>query len=80
MSTQFRAEGLSSYVTYEINIRAANEFTEFQAGETSGFGGPFRNRTLEGGMHVCVCVCARVDVWMCVCVCGCVRVDVWMCP
>ena len=59
MSTQFRAEGLSPYLDYEFNIRAANEFTEFQVGETDGFGGPSRIRTLEGGMHVCGCVRVR---------------------
>ena len=62
MTTQFRAEGLSPYVNYEINIRAANEFTEFVLGN-SGFGaGPTtpnsRIRTLEGG--VCVCVQWRI--------------------
>ena len=50
MSTQFHAESLNPYLEYEINIRAANEFTEFQVGETVGFGGPSRFRTLEGGM------------------------------
>ena len=66
MTTQFRAEGLSPYVDYDINIRAANEFTEFEPGST-GFGsGPTtpnsRIRTLEGGVCVCVCVCACVRV------------------
>ena len=63
MSTQFRAEGLSPYLDYEFNIRAANEFTEFRFGGTSGFGGPSRIRTLEGGMHVCVCVCVCVHAY-----------------
>ena len=87
MTTQFRAEGLSPYVDYEINIRAANEFTEFVPG-ASGFGsGPTmpnsRIRTLEGGVCECVCVGGCVHVRACVrvraCVHACMRACVPAC-